>query len=157
MKFMMNGAITIGTLDGANVEIRNAVGNDNIIIFGLTAQQVMDYYRWGGYNAWSVYHRDARIEKVMEQMLNDLLPDEREEFRPLYDYLLHHNDEFFVLKDFAAYADAQVRLEHKYLNSGEWSKMAITNIAHSGIFSSDRTISEYSIGLWKVKPLVIAD
>lgn len=157
MKFMMNGAVIIGTLDGANVEIRNAVGCDNIIIFGLTAQQVMDYYRWGGYNAWNVYHQDARVERVLEQMLCELLPDEREEFRPLYDYLLHHNDEFFVLKDFAAYADAQVRLEHKYLNSREWAKMAITNIAHSGIFSSDRTISEYSIGLWKVKPLVISD
>lgn len=157
MKFMINGAVTIGTLDGANIEIKNAVGEDNIIIFGLTAAQVLDYYHSGGYNVWDLYHSDLRIKTVLEQLVNGFFPDEREEFRPIYDYLLHNNDEFFVLKDFASYADAQVRLENKYKEQKLWLKMGISNIAHSGIFSSDRTISEYAIGIWNVKPQIISD
>lgn len=157
MKFMMNGAITIGTLDGANVEIHQAVGGDNIVIFGLKADEVLNYYQNGGYSAWDIYHNDLRVKRLVEQLVNGFFPNDYEEFRPIYDYLLHHNDEFFVLKDFASYADAQVRLEAKFKDSKEWRKMAIHNIAHSGIFSSDRTISEYAIGIWKVKPVTIRD
>ncbi len=157
MKFMINGAVTIGTLDGANIEIKNAVGEDNIVIFGLTAEQVLDYYQNGGYNAWDVYHSDSRVKTVLEQLVNGFFHDEREEFRPVYDYLLHNNDEFFVLKDFATYANAQVQLENKYKEQKLWLKMGISNIAHAGIFSSDRTISEYAIGIWNVKPVIITD
>ena len=155
MKFMMNGAITIGTLDGANVEIHHAVGDDNIFIFGLRAEQVLNYYQHGGYCAWDIYNSDQRIKKVLEQLVNGFFPNEKEEFRPLYDYLLLNNDEFFVLKDFAAYADAHVRLEERYQHKREWLKMSITNIAHSGSFSSDRTIGEYAKGIWNIKPVII--
>ena len=156
MKFMMNGAVTIGTLDGANIEISQAVGSGNIVIFGLKAEEDLSCYQNGGYSAWDVYHKDVRVKRVVEQLVNGFFPNDYEEFRPLYDYLLHQNDEFFVLKDFASYADAQVRLESKFRDSKEWRKMAIHNIAHSGIFSSDRTISEYTIGIWKVKPIIIS-
>ena len=155
MKFMMNGAITIGTLDGANVEIREAVGEDNIVIFGLRAEQVLDYYNYGGYSAWDVYNGDSRVRTVLEQLINGFFPQEREEFRPLYDYLLLNNDEFFVLKDFSDYAAAQVQLEEKYNEQRQWWKMSITNIARSGNFSSDRTIHEYAQGIWGIKPVLI--
>ena len=155
MKFMLNGAVTMGTLDGANVEIHEAVGDDNIFIFGLTSQQVFDYYIHGGYSAWNVYNRDERIKTVMEQLVNGFLPYEREEFRPLYSSLLHHNDEFFVLEDFAAYADAQALLDQRYRDKGTWSKMSIHNIAQAGIFSSDRTIQEYSGDIWNIHPVEV--
>lgn len=148
MKFMMNGAITIGTLDGANIEIEEAVGPENIIIFGLTAQQVLHYYNYGGYNAWDIYNEDMRVKRVVEQLVNGFLPDEREEFRPLYDYLLRNNDEFFVLKDFAAYADAHRLLDDRFRHKQQWLSMSLQNIAHSGLFSSDKTITEYATGIW---------
>jgi starch phosphorylase len=150
MKFMMNGAITIGTLDGANIEIEEAVGPENIIIFGLTAQQVLHYYNHGGYNAWDIYNEDMRVKKVLEQLVNGFLPDEREEFRPLYDYLLRNNDEFFVLKDFAAYADAHRLLDDRFRHRQPWLSMCLQNIAHSGLFSSDKTIAEYAGGIWNL-------
>ena len=157
MKFMMNGAVTIGTLDGANVEIKEAVGDNNIVIFGLTAQQALDYYNYGGYNAWDVYNRDGRIKKVMEQLVNGFLPSEKEEFRPLYNYLLQNNDEFFVLRDFSAYCKAQLLIEGKFRNRQQWLAMCVKNIAHSGDFSSDRTITEYALGIWKIRPIIIED
>jgi starch phosphorylase len=151
MKFMMNGAVTIGTLDGANIEINEAVGQENIIIFGLTAQQAIDYYNHGGYNAWDIYNKDARVKKILEQLVNDFLPDEREEFRVLYDYLLRNNDEFFVLEDFSAYAKAQQLLDGKFRQRDQWLSMCLQNIAHSGMFSSDQTILEYSRAIWKLQ------
>ena len=155
MKFMMNGAITIGTLDGANVEIKDAVGEDNIVIFGLTAQQALDYYSYGGYSAWDVYNSDLRIRRVMEQLVNGFLPYDKEEFRPLYNYLLQNNDEFFVLRDFAGYAGAQLLIEGKFRDRKQWLSMCVKNIAHSGNFSSDRTISEYAAGIWKIRPSIV--
>lgn len=155
MKFMMNGAITIGTLDGANVEIKDAVGEDNIVIFGLTAQQALNYYSYGGYSAWDTYNGDMRIKRVMEQLVNGFLPNVKEEFRSLYNYLLQNNDEFFVLKDFSAYCDAQLLIEAKFRDRQQWLSMCVKNIAHSGNFSSDRTISEYAVGIWKVKPSIV--
>lgn len=152
MKFMMNGAITIGTLDGANVEIRDAVGEDNMVIFGLTAQQALNYYNYGGYNAWEVYNQDIRIKRVMEQLVNGFLPSEKEEFRPLYNYLLQNNDEFFVLRDFSFYCQAQLILEGKFRDRQQWLAMCVKNIAHSGHFSSDRSIGEYAAGIWGIRP-----
>ena len=157
MKFMMNGAITIGTLDGANVEIKDAVGQDNIVIFGLTAQQALHYYSYGGYSAWDVYNDDIRVKKVMEQLVNGFLPIGKEEFRPLYHYLLQNNDEFFVLKDFSAYAQAQLLIEEKFKDRQQWLSMCVMNIAHSGDFSSDRTITEYATGIWKIKPWTVCE
>lgn len=152
MKFMMSGAVTIGTLDGANIEIRDVVGNDNIIIFGLTAQEVLDYYNHGGYCSWDIYHSDRRVKTVMEQLINGFLPVGQEEFRVLYESLLQHNDQYFVLKDFAAYVDAQKLLESRYRDHKMWSKMCITNIAHSGRFAGDRVFAEYAMKIWKVRP-----
>lgn len=155
MKFMLNGAVTIGTLDGANVEIHNAVGDDNIFIFGLTSQQVFDYYIHGGYSAWQVYNSDIRIKTVLEQLVNGFLPYQHEEFRPLYNSLLADNDEFFVLQDFDAYAKAQVELDKRYKQKEKWMQMSIRNIAQAGMFSSDRTICEYAQDIWHTKPVVI--
>jgi starch phosphorylase len=155
MKFMLNGAVTIGTLDGANVEIHDAVGDDNIFIFGLTSQQVFDYYIHGGYSAWQVYNSDIRIKTVLEQLVNGFLPYQNEEFRPLYNSLLADNDEFFVLRDFDAYAKAQVELDKRYKQKEKWTQMSIHNIAQAGMFSSDRTICEYAHDIWHAKPEVI--
>lgn len=153
MKSMMNGAVTIGTLDGANIEMRDVVGEENIIIFGLKPDEVLELYRNGGYRAWDLYHQDKRISTILEQLVNGFFPNETEEFRPIYDNLLYHNDEFFVLKDFASYLNAQNQIDSKFCNQDLWQKMSIYNIAHSGVFSSDRTISEYASDIWKIKPI----
>lgn len=155
MKFMMNGAITLGTADGATVEIRGAVGDDHCVIFGLKAEEVIAYYNNGSYSAWDVYNNDIRVKTVLEQLVNGYFGNDREEFRPLYDYLLYNNDEFFVLKDFASYADAQLEIERRYKNRQAWLTSSVVNIAHSGQFSSDRTIEEYAREIWKVKPVLI--
>ncbi len=154
MKFMMNGAVTIGTMDGANVEIREEVGDDNIVIFGLTADQVLNYYQQGGYRPWELYQQDSRIRRVLDLLVDGTLPGHREEFRSIFDSLVHR-DEFFVLKDYAAYADAQSRIDTLYRDNQCWNRMCLANIAHSGKFSSDRTIAEYAIGIWKVNPVVV--
>jgi len=155
MKFMLNGAMTIGTMDGANVEIYDAVGDDNIFIFGLTSQQVFDYYLHGGYNAWNEYNSDPRLKTVLEQLVNGFLPYQKEEFRAIYQSLLSNNDEFFVLKDFDSYAKAHVELDNRYKDKDKWLQMSIQNIAHAGIFSSDRTIRQYAAEIWHTKPVEI--
>ncbi|HPX68440.1 MAG TPA: glycogen/starch/alpha-glucan phosphorylase [Bacillota bacterium] len=155
MKLMMNGAITVATLDGANIEIRDEVGDENIIIFGMTEKEVLDYYRNGGYSAIEIYNSDPRIRTVADQLINGFFPVSSVEFLDIYNYLLLHNDEYFVLKDFNAYAEAHKRVDETYRNKSEWMKMSIANIAHSGIFSSDRTISEYASGIWEVKRVIL--
>ncbi|MDK2800644.1 MAG: glycogen phosphorylase [Clostridiales bacterium] len=157
MKFMMNGAITIGTLDGANIEIRDAVQSDNIFIFGLTADEVLNFYRYGGYNPWDIYHNDERVKTILNQLINGFLPIENDEFKNIFNFLLYNNDEFFVLKDFTPYVDVHNRIQDKYRNRRKWLNMSIHNIAHSGKFSSDCTINEYATGIWKIKPIAISD
>jgi starch phosphorylase len=152
MKYMMNGAVTIGTLDGGNIEIQRAVGDDNIITFGLTAEEVLHYYRHGGYNAWDIYNQDDRVRAVLDQLVNGFFPIGQEEFRSLYDAFLHHNDEYFVLKDFAGYLAAQIELERRYRNQRHWLSMCTHNIAHSGKFSGDRTFTEYAMDIWQLRP-----
>jgi glycogen phosphorylase len=148
MKFMMNGAITIATLDGANVEIRDEVGDDNIVIFGLTEREVLDYYHRGGYSAWNTREGDERLKRVTSDLINGYYTSDREKFRSIYDHLLTYNDEFFVLKDFDSYLKAQDKVDNIYIDFSKWQSMSIMNIAHSGIFSSDRTIEEYATGIW---------
>lgn len=155
MKFMMNGAITLGTLDGANVEISQAVGPENCVIFGLRAEEVLDYYANGNYSVWDVYNNNSRVRTVLEQLVNGYFVNETEEFRDLYDYLLNSNDEFFVLKDFEAYAKAHLDIAKRYQNRPAWLTSSVINIAHSGKFSSDRTIEEYARDIWKVNPVLI--
>ena len=151
MKFMMNGAITLGTLDGANVEIKEAVGEENIFIFGLTAEQVLDYTRNGGYSPWEEYHANPDISRCVDQLNSGFFDNMGEEFRVLYDSLMIYNDEFFILKDFRSYIENYQRLQTLHLNQNDWNRISLVNIAESGIFSSDRTIREYADKIWKIK------
>lgn len=148
MKFMMNGAVTIATLDGANIEIRDEVKDDNIVIFGLTANEVLDYYKNGGYSSWDIYNSDYRVRRVIDSLIDGTYSYDKEKFRVIYDSLLRYNDEFFVLKDFDSYIKAQIKVNELYNDKYNWQKMCGVNIAHSGIFSSDRTIKEYATGIW---------
>lgn len=151
MKFMMNGALTLGTLDGANVEITELVGRDNIFLFGLTAEEVLDYQNNGGYHSLEYYHHDKRIREVANQLVNGFFPDTENHFTEIYDSLLGHNDQYFVLWDFASYAEAHQEVSRKYLDRNSWLQMSLVNIAKSGFFSSDRTITEYADQIWKIK------
>jgi len=151
MKFMMNGALTLGTLDGANVEITEMVGRDNIFLFGLTAEEVLRYQNNGGYHSLEYYHHDKRIREVADQLVNGFFPDTENHFTEIYDSLLGHNDQYFVLRDFASYAEAHQEISRKYLDRNAWLKMSLVNIAKSGYFSSDRTIQEYADQIWKIK------
>lgn len=148
MKFMMNGAITIATLDGANIEIKDEVGEDNIVIFGLQADEVLNYYQNGGYSAWDICNKDIRIQQVLQDLINGKYVADKDRYRNIYENLLTYNDEFFVLKDFDSYLAAQDRVNTMYMNKSQWQKKCGINIAHSGIFSSDRTIKEYATGIW---------
>jgi len=151
MKFMMNGAITIGTMDGANIEILEKVGGDNFIDFGLTAEEVLGYYQKGGYNAYDLYHEDERLKRILNQINRGFAGDSPGEFQDILKHLLDYNDEFFLLKDYDAYARAQAKADTLFRDKTKWYKMAVNNIGHSGFFSSDRTILEYAKDIWQVK------
>ncbi|MBW9157038.1 glycogen/starch/alpha-glucan phosphorylase [Clostridium tagluense] len=148
MKFMMNGAITIATLDGANVEIFDAVGKENIVLFGLTSQEVIEYYKNRNYRASDIYNSDMRLNCIVNQLINGFLETDKMEFMTIYDSLIPHNDEFFVLKDFDSYVRAQSEIDSLFRQKAIWQRMAITNIAKSGIFSSDNTINQYAKEIW---------
>jgi len=154
MKFMMNGALTIGTLDGANIEIMEEVGEENIFIFGLKAEEVLNYYENGGYQSTEYYHHDPRLRQVINQLVNGFFPDVEDEFEAIYDSLLAHNDQYFVLRDFASYAGTQEKVQQAYQDQSSWLEKALINIAHSGYFSSDRTIQEYAKSIWGISPKV---
>lgn len=155
MKFMMNGALTMGTLDGANIEIMEEVGKENIFTFGLKADEVLNYYENGGYRSTEYYHHDLRIRQVIDQLTNGFFPDTEGEFEAIKDSLLYENDQYFVLRDFASYIDAQEQLEIGYKNQDKWLEKALLNIAHSGYFSSDRTIREYAESIWDIHPISV--
>ncbi|WP_050181062.1 glycogen/starch/alpha-glucan phosphorylase [Domibacillus robiginosus] len=150
MKFMMNGAITIGTLDGANVEILEQTGPENILIFGLKAEEVMAYDREGGYRSMDYYHHNPLIRRTLDQLVDGTL-DDKGLFNIIYDSLLGENDQYFVLKDFDSYCKTQEEAGRIYTNDpSRWRKMMVHNISGSGIFSSDRTIQEYAKGIWHI-------
>ncbi|ANS74155.1 glycogen phosphorylase [Paenibacillus yonginensis] len=154
MKFMMNGALTVGTLDGANVEMHEMLGDDNMFIFGLSAEQVQNFYQYGGYSAWDIYNSDSRIHEVMDQLITPgPLGFQENEFRDIYQSILDHNDEYFVLKDFPSYIEAHLNVDLAYRNQPDWQKKAILNIAHSGKFSSDCTVREYASEIWRLNPV----
>ncbi|WP_242144285.1 MULTISPECIES: glycogen/starch/alpha-glucan phosphorylase [unclassified Bacillus cereus group] len=150
MKFMMNGAITIGTLDGANIEIRDRVGDEACFIFGLTAEEVLHYYQNGGYRANDYYHHNMHIKKVVDQLTNGFFAKAGAEFEVIYDSLIIQNDEYFVLRDFSPYAERQEDVGKAYENRRKWLEMSIMNIAQSGHFASDRTILQYSKEIWGI-------
>ena len=159
MKFMMNGAVTIGTMDGANVEISEQVGMENIYIFGMRADTVRNMYRENTYNPMSIYETNQEIRQAMTQLIDGtLLPENPAGLQDLYHSLLMGNwgsmgDNYFVLKDYGSYSMAQRRLNADYANKKKWQKMAVINTAMSGIFSSDRTIREYNDTIWHLKPI----
>ena len=148
MKFMMNGAVTIATLDGANIEIKDEVGENNIIIFGLTARQVLNYMQHGGYSAIDICKKDERLNRVVSDLISGRYCKDKLRFKSIYENLISYNDEFFVLKDFKSYVKAQDKANLLYNNMYKWQEMCGINIAHSGVFSSDRTIKEYATGIW---------
>ncbi|WP_088102721.1 glycogen/starch/alpha-glucan phosphorylase [Halalkalibacter urbisdiaboli] len=155
MKLMMNGALTLGTRDGANVEIAEMVGPDNLFTFGLTSEEVFEYQRNGQYRARDVYNSDQRLRTVLDQLVTQFFSNDDVEFKDIYYSLLMKNDEFFVLKDFDSYVEAQQLVDQTYRHQQTWLKKSITNIAHSGKFSSDRTISQYANEIWGIHPVEI--
>ena len=155
MKFMMNGAITVGTLDGANVEIKENVGSENIYIFGLAAEEVLNFQQNGGYHSMEYYHHDKRIHQAVDQLNNGFYSDIEGEFETIFDSLLMENDQYFVLRDFDAYVNIQKQAGKAYSNKNQWLNMSLMNIANSGYFSSDRTIQEYTKDIWKIKPSAV--
>ena len=154
MKFMLNGALTLGTMDGANVEIVEEVGAENAFIFGLSSDEVIRYENNGGYNPMDIYNSDQDIRKVVDQLVDGTYSKgDRELFRTLYNSLLNTQstdkaDRYFILKDFRSYAEAQKKVEKAYRNTQGWAKSALLNTAHVGKFTSDRTIQEYVDDIW---------
>lgn len=153
MKFMMNGAITCGTLDGANVEIGELVGEDNIVIFGMTAKEVTDLYAKNDYNPYLIYESNAEIHEVIDQLTNgffdNVAPDE---FEAIRDNLLYH-DSYFILKDFDSYVQAQEKINELYKDQTKWLHMSIVNVAKSGFFTTDRTMRQYNEDIWHLEPV----
>ncbi len=161
MKFMLNGAVTLGTMDGANVEIVEEVGEENAVIFGLSAQEVIDYQNNGGYNPKDIYNIDTDIRNVLTQLINGTYsPENPELFRELYNSLLESNggeraDQYFILKDFRAYEEARNKIGKMYQDTSAWARMVMLNTAKSGKFSSDRTIEEYAKEIWKLDKITV--
>ena len=156
MKFMLNGALTLGTMDGANVEIVQEVGEDNAVIFGLTSDEVIRYENEGGYDPMEIFNNDQDVRTVLMQLINgEYCRENPEMFRDIYNSLLHNDggrraDTYFILKDFRAYADAHRKMLDKYKDEKGWAKSAMLNVACAGKFSSDRTIEEYVRDIWKL-------
>ena len=162
MKFMLNGAPTLGTMDGANVEIVEEVGQENAFIFGMSADQIINYENHGGYDPDFIYNTDAEIRQVLMQLINGTFSSDTELFRDIYDSLLNTKncsraDQYFILGDFRSYAEAQKRVEAAYKDEKKWAKMALLNTACSGKFSSDRTIQEYVDDIWHLDKVVVKE
>ena len=158
MKFMLNGAMTLGTMDGANVEIVKEVGDENAVIFGLTAEEVIKYQNEGGYNPQDIFNNDQEIRQVLMQLINGFYsPEDPDLFRDIYNSLLYDAkpDVYFILKDFRSYADAQKKIEEKYRDSEGWARSVMLNTACSGKFSSDRTIEEYVRDIWHLNKVKV--
>ncbi|MBO4375669.1 MAG: glycogen/starch/alpha-glucan phosphorylase [Lachnospiraceae bacterium] len=161
MKFMLNGAVTIGTMDGANVEIVEEVGEENAFIFGLSSEEVINYEQRGGYNPNDIFNSDPDIRKVLMQLINGTFAEgDPDLFRPLYNSLLNTQnssraDTYFILKDFKSYAEAHKKIEEAYKDEKRWAKMAMLNVASAGKFTSDRTIQEYVDDIWHLDKVTV--
>ena len=153
MKYMMNGALTLGTLDGANVEIVERVGYENAEIFGLRVEDIEEVRKENSYNAWDIYHNNYRVRRVIDSLKNCTWSNNPDEFQLIYNDLLLRNDEFYVLADFDAYVYAQREIENRYQQKSNWARTMLINIAQSGYFSSDRTIKEYAKEIWDLQPI----
>ena len=162
MKFMLNGAPTLGTMDGANVEIVEEVGQENAFIFGMSADQIINYENHGGYDPDFIYNTDAEIRQVLMQLINGTFSSDTEMFRDIYNSLLDKRnmprpDQYFILGDFRSYAEAQKRVEEAYKDEKRWAKMALLNTACSGKFTSDRTIQEYVDDIWHLDKVIVKE
>ncbi len=161
MKFMLNGALTLGTMDGANVEIVEEVGRENAIIFGMSADEVINYENNGGYNPMDIFNSDQDIRRVLMQLINGYYaPNDPERFRDIYNSLLNTQssdraDTYFILRDFRSYAEAHEKVDKAYRDEKWWAKAAITNIAGTGKFTSDRTIEEYVKDIWHLTKVTV--
>ena len=161
MKFMLNGALTIGTMDGANVEMAEEVGKENMFIFGASADEIINLENKGGYNPMDIFNNDQDIRRVLMQLINGTYsPQDSELFRPLYNSLLNTQDTakadtYFILADFKSYAEAQRRVEAAYKDEKNWAKSALLNVACAGKFSSDRTIEEYERDIWHQEKVIL--
>ena len=161
MKFMLNGAMTLGTMDGANVEIVEEVGKEHAVIFGLSAEEVINYELNGGYNPRDIYNSDKEIKRVVDQLVDGTYsPQNPELFREIYSSLLDSNggeraDQYFILKDFRSYAEAQQRIEKAYRDTKGWAKSVMLNTACCGKFTSDRTIEEYVKDIWHLDKVTV--
>ena len=160
MKFMLNGALTLGTMDGANVEIVEEVGREHAFIFGLSSDEVIYYENHGGYDPMDIYRSDLKIRKVVDQLVDGTYAEDTELFRPLYNSLLNtlstsKADTYFILKDFNSYAETQKKVEAAYKDKENWAKSAMLNVACSGKFTSDRTIQEYVDEIWHLDKVIL--
>ena len=152
MKFQLNGALTVGTLDGANVEIREEVGADNFFLFGKTVEEV-EALRRAGYNPWDIYNTNPDVRRVLDAIRDNFFNlDQPGLYQPIWDTLLTHGDHFLVLDEFAAYVAKQDEIAKVYEDPARWSRMCLMNIANSGKFSTDRTIAEYAKEIWHITP-----
>jgi len=153
MKYMMNGAITLATLDGANIEIMKEVGENNIVVFGLKDYEVYDFYQRGNYDPQSLYFGNPVIKETIDKLVNGYFRVPYGEFQPIYDSLVKYGDRYFILKDFESYMQAQRKIGNMYRNKYQWAEMSLSNTACSGAFSSDYTIGRYANEIWGVKTL----
>ena len=151
MKFMMNGAITLATLDGANVEIYDEVGDNNIVIFGLTSQEVMELEKNRKYNYKDILKSNFDLQKILKQLTDGTFSKNKDEFKEILNHIYEEGDPYFVLRDFSSYVEAQKKINTLYENKRGWLQMSLVNIAHSGKFSSDNSIKKYAEDIWHIK------
>ena len=151
MKFMMTGTITLATLDGANIEIKDEVSNDNIVIFGMDKDDVYRHYERHDYYSRSIYENNPIIRRVVDSFINGTIPNIQGEGTEIYESLITHNDEYFLLEDFTAYVEAQEKIDQLYRNQEQWMRMSLINITNSDKFTSDDTITQYAKEIWQLK------
>lgn len=151
MKFMMTGAITLATLDGANIEIKDEVGEDNIVIFGMDKDAVYEHYQKHDYYSRGIYENNPTLKRVIDSFVNGTIPNIQSEGMEIYETLITHNDEYFLLEDFDAYVKAQETIDKLYRSRSHWMKMSLVNIANSDKFTSDDTIEEYAREIWNLE------
>jgi starch phosphorylase len=158
MKLMMNGALTLGTLDGANVEIAQLAGKENEVIFGLTAPEVQAMVDEGSYNPWDIYNKDPRVKNIMDSLFTGPWAVQAgDDFRLIFDEVMNRGDQYFIWADFDSYLQACEAIDALYEKKAAWAHAAIMNIAYSGYFSSDRTVEEYNRDIWHLSKLKVDD
>lgn len=148
MKFMMNGAITLGTLDGANIEISELVGRENCVIFGMDEKEASELRYSGTYSPWDYYNNNRDIKEIMDSLIDGSFDPDKGRFQLIFDEIMNRNDEYFILRDFESYDSARAEIEKLYIDRAGWAKKCLINVANSGYFSSDRTIEEYNRDIW---------